>query len=95
MSDTVDPMMADTSKQKKTRGPEAKLAQSVGHVLWMVQSGDTVEKNSEARKLAWKQAKPEMMKSARILIRRLAKKGIVITQTDVPPSADDAEAGEE
>jgi len=74
--------------------PEVRLTNDVAHALWLASMGTDMPKDAEARKAAWKEAKKTRMQLARGFMKRLAKKGITLTRTEVTDPDAAAEAAE-
>lgn len=69
MSDTT--AMTDTTDGNEDNRAIAALA----HALWMAELGKAVPADVEGRKAAWRDAKREKMRIAKMTLRRLEKRG--------------------
>lgn len=72
--------------------PEARLTNDVAHAMWMASLGPDIPKDAESRQAAWKEARKARVQIARGVMKRLARKGITLTRSDVTDP--DAEADE-
>lgn len=89
-------MSEATTEPAKNRkaDPEVRMTNDVAHALWLAAAGSSLPKEPEGRKAAWKDAKKGQMQLARALVKRLAKKGIALSRTEVADADAAAEAEE-
>ena len=72
MSDTT----VVTEVTEMTEGnDDNKMVAAMAHALWVAEAGKAVPAEAEARKAAWKEAKRNHMRIAKVALKRLEKRG--------------------
>lgn len=71
---------------------DRRAVQTLALALWQVQQGAEHPRADGARRAAWREARPEMMRTARKLARRLARAGVTLSVA--PDAAEPTEAVE-
>ena len=85
MTDVDTDTMADEAKGPKA---DVKMVQVLAYSLWMATVGKDIAKEPAARKAAWQAAKPDHMRNARMVLKRLSKKGYDLVGNGVEAEAE-------
>ena len=66
-----------------------KAATALGHAIWIAAMGKEGPADSLARKAAWMEVKRDHVKLAKLVLRRLEKRGFTLTETAGSADSDD------
>ncbi|MCC6007523.1 MAG: hypothetical protein JJU40_07585 [Rhodobacteraceae bacterium] len=66
--------------------------QALALALWQVQHADAHPREGGARRAAWREARPEMIRTARKVLRRMARVGVTVSAPEVTATPEAVEA---
>lgn len=82
-------MSEDTPETGKLSEDEKQILTQMARSLWIMDQGDDLPKDTEARKAAYTEVRKEYRRKAARLSARLSRRGVALAWTGKPEKTDD------